>query len=320
MPHFIGLVRKVGKGQPIRDDGPKDHMVKQGTPTMGGLVVVLVVTISSLLLCNLSVLTVWLTLGAFVAFGALGFLDDFSKVNKQNSYDGLSEKQKLIGQFLISVALLLPVVLLTPLGNLEILVPFVKDTSLYLGLLFVPLATFVMVGTSNAVNFTDGLDGLAIGPILTVALTYGVLTYLTGDLDFAKYLKLVHMPYLGEVSIILAGLVGGGLGFLWYNAFPAQIFMGDTGSMAFGGILGYIAILSNQALILPICGGIFVVEAMSVIIQRYYYKLTKKRFFRMAPLHHHFELGGMPETKIIVRAWIISAILAAVSLMSLKIR
>lgn len=335
-PIFIRWLQNRGiKGQPIRDDGPKAHEIKRGTPTMGGLVVVVAVLLATVFLADLANLKVWLAMFVMAAFGYLGFIDDWKKITKQNSA-GLSERQKLFAQFGISA---LVIAVLVAMGfSTDILIPFTKDLKFSLGsnpegaaqswslinllwsLPFILFAALVITGTANAVNFTDGLDGLAIGPIMTVAATYAVFTYLTGNIEHAKYLGIHHEAGVGELTILLAALVAGGLGFLWYNAYPAQVFMGDTGSMAFGGVLGFAALLVKQELILIVAGGIFVLEAMSVIIQRYYYKLTKKRVFKMAPIHHHFELVGWAEPKIIVRFWIISIILAMVALTSLKLR
>ena len=317
-PLFIRLLRDRGvKGQPIRDDGPKAHEGKKGTPTMGGIVVIAAVVFSSILLCDLTNLYTWLTLGVMVAFGALGFLDDWKKISKQDSA-GLTEKQKLYAQVGISVVACL--ILLMKGFSTELTIPFVKNYGFYLSVFFVPFVVLVIVGTSNAVNLTDGLDGLAIGPIMTVAATYALFAYLGGHAKIANYLGVYHVPGAGEVAVILSAIVAGGLGFLWYNTFPAQVFMGDTGALGLGGALGFSAVLVKHEIVLIIAGGIFVVEALSVLIQRYYYKATKKRVFRMAPIHHHFELGGWAEPKIIVRFWIVSIVLALISLTTLKIR
>ena len=318
MPIFIARLRALGiKGQPIRDDGPKDHFSKQGTPTMGGLVIVGSVVLSSLLFCDLTNLYVWLTLLVMVGFCILGFFDDWKKITKQNS-DGLTEKQKLLWQFGISGFAVLVLMLTGFSSQLEI--PFMKEFVLNLSVFFVFFAAIVMVGTSNAVNLTDGLDGLAIGPIMTVATTYGLFSYVAGHRNIAEYLGVYHVAGAGEVCIILAAIVAGGLGFLWYNCSPAQVFMGDTGALSLGAVLGFIAVLTKHELVLMIAGGIFVVEALSVIIQRGYYKRTKKRVFKMAPIHHHFELTGWPEQKVVVRFWIVSIFLALLTLSTLKIR
>ena len=317
-PYFINWLRARGvKGQPIRDDGPKDHFSKKGTPTMGGLVIVIGVLVSSLLLADLSNHLVWLTLLTLVGFAALGFLDDWRKVTKQNT-KGVSGKQKMLIQ--ATIAALFGLVLIWTGFSSALTFPFFKGVSLDLGWLFIPFVVLVIVGASNAVNLTDGLDGLAIGPVMTVAATYALLAYVGGHGKFATYLGVHPVPGLGEVTIVIVSIIGAGLGFLWYNTFPAQIFMGDTGSLALGGVLGAVAVLVKHELLLVIAGGIFVLEAASVIIQVYSYKLTGKRVFRMAPIHHHFELKGWPEPKIIVRFWIISIVLAVLSLTTLKLR
>ncbi len=318
-PYFIRWMQNRGvKGQPIRDDGPKGHEGKRGTPTMGGMVVVVAVVVSTLLFADLANMKVWLTLFIMVGFAYLGFVDDWKKITKQDS-KGLSERGKLIGQFGLGV--LVAAALSVTGFSTDLTIPFTKDLVLPLGVVgFVLFTSFVLAATSNAVNFTDGLDGLAIGPVMTVACTYAVFAYLAGNAKAADYLGLHFVSGAGELSIVLSSIFAAGLGFLWYNTFPAQVFMGDTGSMALGGTLGFIAVLVKQELILVVAGGVFVLEAASVVIQRYYYKMTKKRVFRMAPIHHHFELVGWAEPKIIVRFWIVSIVLAIVALTSLKLR
>lgn len=318
MPIFIRRLKERGiKGQPIRDDGPKDHEGKRGTPTMGGLVVIVSIFLSSVLVCDLTNVYVWLTLAVMLGYAAIGFVDDWRKITQQNS-KGLSEREKMLWMIGLSTA---AVGSLLALGFAPtVSIPFLKDLAINISLFFIPFAVVVMVGTSNAVNLTDGLDGLAIGPIMTVAATYGLFAYLSGHKTMADYLGVYHVLGSGELSIILAAAFAAGLGFLWYNSFPAQVFMGDTGALGLGALLGFVAVITKHELILVIAGGIFVVEALSVLIQRYYYKMTKKRIFRMAPIHHHFELGGWPEPKIIVRFWIMSIVLALISLTTLKIR
>lgn len=318
-PRFISWLRNRGvAGQPIREDGPSTHEEKRGTPTMGGLVVVVAVAIATLLLVDLTLPKVWLTLAVLVSFAYLGYIDDWKKIDKQDTR-GLSERGKLIAQLSMGAA---SAVLLYLFGSsTELRIPFLKEVVVPLGVVgFVLFSAFIMTATSNAVNFTDGLDGLAIGPVMTVAATYGVFAYLAGNAIYADYLGIYYDKSAGEIAIILSAVFAAGLGFLWYNTFPAQIFMGDTGSMALGGVLGFVAILVKQELVLLIAGGVFVAEAASVVIQRYYYKCTKKRFFRMAPIHHHFELMGLSEPKIIVRFWIVSIVLAIISLTTLKLR
>lgn len=318
MPVFINWLKEKGiKGQPIRDDGPKDHVGKKGTPTMGGLVVILSVLLTSLLLCDLTNIYVWLTLGVMIGYAAIGLVDDWRKVAQQNS-NGLTEREKMLWMIGLSTAAI--GCLLTLGFSTSLSFPFTKEVVLNLSLFFIPFSVIVMVGTSNAVNLTDGLDGLAIGPVMTVAATYALFAYLCGHKTIADYLGVYHVLGAGELSIILTAAFAAGLGFLWYNTFPAQVFMGDTGALGLGALLGFVAIITKHELVLIIAGGVFVIEALSVLIQRYYYKMTKKRVFRMAPIHHHFELSGWSEPKIIVRFWIISIVLALVSLTTLKIR
>ncbi|RIL11433.1 MAG: phospho-N-acetylmuramoyl-pentapeptide-transferase [Proteobacteria bacterium] len=317
-PIFIRKLKSLGvKGQPIRSDGPKDHIGKQGTPTMGGLVIVASVIVSSLLLCDLTNAYVWLSLLVLSAYAALGFVDDWRKVTQQNA-SGLSERQKILWQCGIAVAAGLVLIILSYPTSLAL--PFLKDFQIELGIFFVIFLALVVVATSNSVNLTDGLDGLAIGPVMTVAATYAVFSYVGGHARIADYLAIHHIAGAGELSILLSAIVAGGLGFLWYNTFPAQVFMGDSGALALGAVLGFIAVVVKHEVALVVAGGIFVMEALSVMIQRFSYKLTKKRVFRMAPIHHHFELKGWAEPKIIVRFWIISIVLALISLTTLKLR
>lgn len=317
-PVFIRKLQRSGhKGQPIRDDGPKSHESKQGTPTMGGLVVILAVIVSTLLLADLTNMYIWITLAVMSAFAALGFVDDRRKVFLQDTA-GLSGKAKLFWQTTFSI--LAAVALMQMDFSTELRFPFFKEYTYELSFLFIAFVILVVVGTSNAVNLTDGLDGLAIGPVMTVSVTYGIFAYLGGHARLADYLAIPYTPGVGELTVILSAMFAAGLGFLWYNTFPAQVFMGDIGALSLGGTLGFIAVLVKQELILVVAGGIFVMEAVSVIIQRYSFKLTGKRVFRMAPIHHHFELKGWAEPKIIVRFWIISIVLALLSLTTLKLR
>jgi phospho-N-acetylmuramoyl-pentapeptide-transferase len=317
-PVFIRRLQARGvKGQPIREDGPKDHNLKKGTPTMGGLVVVMAVFFSTLLLADLTNFYIWLTLIVLGCFTYLGFVDDWKKITKQNS-KGVSGRTKLFYQGCIAGAAGLALVFYG--FSTELSFPFFKDLGFDLGIFFIPFLVLVVVGTSNAVNLTDGLDGLAIGPVMTVSATYAIFAYLSGHAELAKYLAVNHIPGMSEVCIILASITAAGLGFLWYNTFPAQVFMGDTGSLGLGGILGFLAVLTKHEILLMVAGGIFVMEALSVIIQVYSFKMTGKRVFRMAPIHHHFELGGLSEPKIIVRFWIVSIVLALISLTTLKLR
>ena len=318
-PVFIRKLKEFGiKGQPIREDGPQTHLhTKQGTPTMGGIVIVASVIISSLLFCDLSNRIVWLNLAVITAYAYLGYKDDWRKICKQQT-EGLTERQKLLWQ--IGIAFVAVSILMIGGFPTNITFPFFKDLSIELGFLFVFFGVLVVVGTSNAVNLTDGLDGLAIGPVMTVAFTYAVFAYVTGNAEISKYLNFDQIPGAGEISIMLSAIFAAGLGFLWYNTFPAQVFMGDTGSLALGGVLGFVAVTVKQEIVLILAGGIFVVEALSVLIQRYFYKWKKRRIFKMAPIHHHFELKGWAEPKIIVRFWIISIVLAILSISTLKLR
>jgi phospho-N-acetylmuramoyl-pentapeptide-transferase len=316
-PIYIRKIRQFG-GQPIREDGPKEHFAKKGTPTMGGVVMIAGIVVAGLLLCDLSNLYVWLTLGVLLSYSVLGFFDDWKKITKQDT-KGVSGKGKLFWQSLI--AAVATGILVHSGFSTELYFPFFKEVKPELGYFFIAFAMVVLVGTSNAVNLTDGLDGLAIGPIMTVAATYGLFSYLTGHRELAEYLGIFYVQGVGEVCVLLAAIIAGGLGFLWYNTFPAQVFMGDIGALALGGTLGFVAVLVKQEIVLVVAGGIFVIEALSVIIQRYSYKLRNgKRVFRMAPIHHHFELLGWPEPKIIVRFWIISIVLALLTLTTLKLR
>jgi phospho-N-acetylmuramoyl-pentapeptide-transferase len=316
-PWFIRWFRERHLGQPIRDDGPQSHHIKKGTPTMGGVVVVLAVLVTTLLLANLTNFYVWITLFVTAAFGALGFIDDYRKVRAGNSR-GVSARSKLLWQFGAALAAMIALKLWGFPSHLS--VPLFKNVVIDLGWWFVPFGALVIVSASNAVNLTDGLDGLVIGPMITVSITYGIFVYLGGNARIADYLQIPHVVGSADLAIFMAALTASGLGFLWYNAFPAQVFMGDVGALALGAAIGVVAIIAKQELLLVVAGGIFVVEALSVILQVASFKLTGKRIFRMAPLHHHFELMGISEPKIIVRFWIISIVLAVLSLTTLKLR
>ncbi|MDA7425329.1 phospho-N-acetylmuramoyl-pentapeptide-transferase [Thalassococcus lentus] len=318
---LINVLRKrQGKGQPIRDDGPEGHFVKAGTPTMGGLLIIGALVTSTLLWARWDNPFVWMVLFVTISYAAIGFADDYAKVKKQNTA-GVSGKVRLLLGFLIAAiagwwaAQYHPEALS---GRLAL--PIFKDTLINLGYLFVPFAVVVIVGAANAVNLTDGLDGLAIMPVMIATSTLGVIAYAVGRVDFTEYLDVHYVPGTGEILIFAAGVVGGGLGFLWYNAPPAAVFMGDTGSLALGGALGAIAVATKHELVLAIVGGLFVVEALSVIIQVLYFKRTGKRVFLMAPIHHHYEKKGWAEPQIVIRFWIISLILAIIGLATLKVR
>ena len=315
------LRRRQGKGQPIREDGPEGHLLtKKGTPTMGGLLILSALVVSTLLWARLDNGYVWLVLLVTVAFGAIGFADDYAKVSKGN-HKGVSGRVRMaLGLVIALFAGIAALYLHPPALSGQLAVPFFKDVLLNLGWFFLPFAMFVIVGAANSVNLTDGLDGLAIMPVMIAATTLGIIAYAVGRVDFTNYLDVHYVPGTGELLIFTAALAGGGLGFLWYNAPPAAVFMGDTGSLALGGALGAIAVATKHEIVLGIVGGLFVVEALSVIIQVAYFKRTGKRVFLMAPIHHHFEKKGWAEPQIVIRFWIISLILALIGLATLKIR
>lgn len=317
-PWIIRRLEGLQARQVIRTDGPESHLQKQGTPTMGGVMILSAIIIPTLLWADLKNLYVWLTLGVLAGYGAIGFVDDYKKVVEKNP-KGLSARQKMFWQVLIagSVSVYL---FLTPEFNEMLYVPFFKNFHPDLWIFFIPFATVVIVGASNAVNLTDGLDGLAIGPVVINAATYMLFAYIAGHATLSSYLQIPRVPGAGELSVICGAMVGAGLGFLWFNSYPADVFMGDVGSLPLGGALGTIAVLTKQEILLVIVGGIFVIEALSVIFQVGSYKYRGKRIFRMAPIHHHFELKGVAEPKIIVRFWIITIILALVAISTLKMR
>jgi phospho-N-acetylmuramoyl-pentapeptide-transferase len=318
---LIDVLRKTqGKGQPIRDDGPEGHLAKSGTPTMGGLLIVGALLTSTLFWARLDNPFVWLVLFVTMSFGLIGFWDDYAKVSKQN-HKGVPGKLRLGLGFLIAGIAAYWASLYHPDElQYQLALPVFKDTLINMGLFFIPFAMFVIVGAANAVNLTDGLDGLAIMPVMIAAVTLGIIAYAVGRVDFTEYLDVHYVPGTGEILIFVAGLAGGGLGFLWYNAPPAAVFMGDTGSLALGGALGAIAVAAKHEIVLGIVGGIFVVEALSVIIQVFYFKRTGKRVFLMAPIHHHYEKKGWAEPQIVIRFWIIAIILAMIGLATLKVR
>ncbi len=317
-PWFIRKLASNQLGQVIRDDGPKRHLTKAGTPTMGGGLIIFAIVVPSLLWVNLYNHYLWCCLLVIIGFSIIGFIDDNRKIKKKNT-EGLSARQKLFWQTTIALgATSISFYLTGQNGVLHI--PFLKTATLDIGGAYILFATFVIVGASNAVNLTDGLDGLAIGPVLIASMCYAILCYVSGNAIIADYLNFPFVPNTGELTILAATVVGAGLGFLWYNTYPAQVFMGDVGSLPLGGALGALAIFSKHELLLVVIGGLFVIEAVSVITQVISFKLTGKRVFKMAPIHHHFELKGWAEPKIIVRFWIISIILALIGLLSLKIR
>jgi len=321
-PNLIDQLRiRQGKGQPIRELGPQSHIIeKQGTPTMGGLMILLGVTAATLLWANLENPYVWIVLFVTLTYGMIGLYDDFIKVTKRST-EGFSGKIKLLIEFLIAAVACYFVVKLgqEPFSS-SLTVPFFKNIIIDLGPFFVVMGVLVIAGAGNAVNLTDGLDGLAIVPVMIAAATFGLIAYLSGNAVFAKYLQIHFVQGTGELSVVCGALLGAGLGFLWFNAPPAMIFMGDTGSLSLGGALGAIAVATKHELVLAIVGGLFVLETASVIVQVLSFKLTGKRVFRMAPLHHHFEQKGWAEPTVVVRFWIIAVVLALVGLSTLKLR
>ena len=320
-PSFIRMLRRLAVGQSIREEGPERHRAKAGTPTMGGLLILLAVTTATVLWARLDDLYVWIALGVTLSFGLVGFTDDMMKLRRGKNL-GLTARWKFLLQCLVAgaaAAVLMTVDVDPPFETLANF-PFFKQFVLPLGWLYIPFVVLVLVGSSNAVNLTDGLDGLAIGATLVAASTYAVFTYVAGNAIAADYLQVVPVPGVGEVTIFCGSLIGASLGFLWYNAHPAEMFMGDVGSLAIGGAIATVAVLCRQELLLVLVGGLFVLEALSVILQVGSFKLRGKRIFRMAPLHHHFELRGWDESKVIVRFWILSILFSLVSLSTLKLR
>jgi phospho-N-acetylmuramoyl-pentapeptide-transferase len=310
-----------GKGQPIRTDGPQSHLVtKKGTPTMGGLIILLGITVATVLWANPTNSYVWIVLGVTLAFGAIGLYDDYLKVTRQ-THAGFAGKSRLILEIFVAMVACYYIVSLgrEPFAS-SLTFPFFKDLLLPLGWFFLVVGAFVIVGAGNAVNLTDGLDGLAIVPVIIVALSFGLISYLTGNLTLSDYLQIHYVAGTGELAVLCGAVIGAGLGFLWFNAPPASIFMGDTGSLALGGMLGSVAVATKHEIVLAVVGGLFVLEAVSVIVQVVSFKLTGKRVFRMAPLHHHFEQKGWTEPQIVIRFWIIAVVLALVGLSTLKLR
>lgn len=315
-PSIIAWLSKAQIGQVVRDDGPQSHLSKSGTPTMGGVLILASITITTLLWSDLSNIYVWAVLLTTLAFGCIGWIDDYLKLVLKHSR-GLASRWKYFWQ---SVFGIIAALFLYAHSSGALLVPFFKNVIIPLGPLYILLAYFVIVGTSNAVNLTDGLDGLAILPTVLIAGALGIFAYITGHIKFAEYLVMPYLPGVGEVAVFCAAMVGSGLGFLWYNTYPAKIFMGDVGALALGAALGIIAVLVRQELVLGIMGGVFVIETLSVMLQVGSYKLRGKRIFKMAPIHHHYELAGWPEPRIIVRFWILTVILVLFGLATIKLR
>jgi len=319
-PRMIRCLSHYQIGQQVRDDGPQAHLSKAGTPTMGGALILVAISISTLLWADLSNRYVWIVLLTMLVFGVIGWVDDYKKLVLKNS-KGLAAKYKYFWQSVGALGAMLVLYFTSNGGHeLQLFVPFFKETVIDLGVFYVVLGYFVIVGSSNAVNLTDGLDGLAIMPTVLVAGALGVFAYASGNASFAQYLVIPNLQGVGEVIVFCGAIVGAGLGFLWFNAYPAQVFMGDVGALALGAALGVVAVVVRQELVLLIMGGVFVMETVSVILQVGSYKLTGRRIFRMAPLHHHFELKGWPEPRVIVRFWIITVILVLIGLATLKVR
>lgn len=317
-PYLIRSLAAMQINQPIRQDGPASHTAKAGTPTMGGTLIILALALSTVLLADITNLYITLALFVVVGFAVIGFIDDFLKLSHKSSR-GLSARTKFLSQLAVAFAAVL--ILYHQPNFISVLgVPFFKNVRPDLGLWYIPFAMLVIVGASNAVNLTDGLDGLAIGPVMIAAGTYALIAYVTGHLRFADYLQIPYVAGVGELTVLCAAIVASGLGFLWFNTYPAQMFMGDVGSLALGAALGIVAVMTKNEILLIIVGGVFVLEALSVIFQVAFYKLRGKRVFLMAPIHHHYELKGWPEPQIIVRFWIISVICSLFALSTLKLR
>ena len=326
-PKIIKILQRKQIGEARKEDGPQFHWSKAGTPTMGGFIILFSVLIPVLLWGDLGNIYVIIILFVTIALGAVGFTDDYLKVVKKYK-KGLAERYKLLGQLTVGLIVGCAIYFLPQFDGIHSIttIPFLKGVEFDFSIFYIPIVVFIITATSNAVNFTDGLDGLAVGTVGVVALTLGIIAYVSGNIETSKYLNIIYLRGNGELAIYCSALVGAALGFLWYNFYPAQVFMGDTGSLALGGAIGTLCVLVKKEFMLPVLGGIFFVEALSVIVQRYYFKYTRKRFgegkriFKMAPIHHHFEMKGIPEPKIVVRFYIVAIILAIITLASLKIR
>jgi len=319
-PSIINWLKRLKVGQVIREYGPRTHLSKAGTPTMGGILIILAVMVSALVWFNLSNPLVLISVFTLLSFGLVGFVDDYIKVTKKNP-EGIGAKTKFLSQVVLALVIAFFIVKSLGPDATVLQIPFFKRLHPDLGWFYIPFAAFVIVATSNAVNITDGLDGLAIVPFALCMAAYGLIAYLAGHIKFASYLNIMYIPYCGELTVVAAAFVGASIGFLWFNAHPAEVFMGDTGSLSIGATLGAVALMTKHELLLPILGGVFVLETVSVILQVLYYRLTGgKRIFKMAPIHHHYEQEGLPESKIIVRFWIVSLIFVLIGLSTLKIR
>ncbi|MDR1177456.1 MAG: phospho-N-acetylmuramoyl-pentapeptide-transferase [Spirochaetaceae bacterium] len=318
-PRIIEALRRLKVGQSIRGDGPASHLSKGGTPTMGGVLIILSVLAATLLWQDLDNFRVWLTLGAFAGFGLVGFIDDYLKVKRHNS-DGISVRAKLAGQFIVALAITLILYFRGEEGMSLLYIPFFKNPVVDMGALWIPFAVLLLVGESNAVNLTDGLDGLASGLMLLMFIALAILCYLSGRADFSSYLGIPYIKGAGELTVFCLAMVGACIGFLWFNTHPAEVFMGDVGSLSLGGVAATLSLILKKEILILIIGGVFVLEAASVIVQVASYKLRKKRVFRMAPLHHHFELSGWAESKVVIRFWLLGGLFAIIALSTLKIQ
>ena len=318
-PKIIARLAKMGIGQSIREEGPASHLKKSGTPTMGGLFIIFSVLVSMILWMDFSNMVIWLLLGSFTAFGLIGFLDDYLKVSKRNS-DGLPAWAKLCMQFAVATAVMLILYFNGGEGSTDLYIPFLKNPVVDLGVLWIPFGVLLIVGESNAVNFSDGLDGLLAGLLILVFIALTFLCYLSGRADYSAYLGIPYIEGSGEIVVLCLAAAGACVGFLWFNAHPADVFLGDTGSLSLGGLIAVISLIIKKEILLLIIGGVFVLEILSVILQVASYKLRKKRIFKMAPLHHHFELSGWPETKVVIRFWILGGLFAIIALSTLKIQ
>jgi phospho-N-acetylmuramoyl-pentapeptide-transferase len=318
-PRIIEALRRLKIGQSVREDGPESHLKKGGTPTMGGVFIIFSVLISMLLWMDFGNEKVWLTLGAFAAFGVIGFIDDYLKVTRHNS-TGLPPWGKLAGQFVIALGVMLFLYFSGEEGVTALYIPFFKNPVVDLGVFWIPFGVLLIMGESNAVNFSDGLDGLLAGLLILVFIALAILTYISGRTDYSSYLGIPYITGAGELTVFCLAAVGACIGFLWFNAHPAEVFMGDVGSLSLGGVVAVISLAIKKECLILIIGGVFVLEIASVIIQVLVFKLRKKRVFKMAPIHHHFELSGWPETKVVIRFWILGGLFAIIALSTLKIQ
>jgi phospho-N-acetylmuramoyl-pentapeptide-transferase len=316
---IIEFLHRLKVGQSVREDGPATHLVKKGTPTMGGIFIILSVVVAIIFWCDIHNKMVWITLAAFIGFGAIGFIDDYLKVTRHNSA-GLSVLSKLAGQFAIAIIIVLILYFTRDEKTTALYIPFLKDPVADMGWIWIPFAVLLIVGESNAVNFSDGLDGLLAGLLIIVFLTLAVLTYITGRVDYCEYLGIPFVPQAGELTVFCLAAAGACVGFLWFNAYPAEVFMGDVGSLSLGGVVAVISLITKKELLILVIGGVFILEIASVVIQVVSFKLRKKRVFKMAPLHHHYELMGWAETKTVIRFWILGGLFAIIALSTLKIQ